>query len=88
MRDDAGLMMTFASAFECMDRLAPRSAPVTPSRVGPIHPVKGRQWTVNEDETLLNMYRGGETYRKMAIALGRSQNAIQVRLSMLGYGRP
>lgn len=86
MRDDPGMMATFASAFACMDRLLPRSAPLTPSVIGPQR--ERSRWCPQDEDKLLELYRFGATYRDMSRQIGRTAHACRQKLYAMGYGRP
>jgi len=47
-----------------------------------------KQWTKEEEERLREFYIGGETAKKIADKLGRTERAIRGRASVLGIHRP
>jgi len=86
--DAPDVLLTFAGFSACFDRLMDRPVTVSPSRIGPMYPLKDTLWTDDQDDALVQMYAEGASYVFMGCKLGRSARACQMRLYTIGYGRP
>jgi hypothetical protein len=82
--DAPDVLATFAGFSEMMDRLHVQPVTVTPQTIGPI--MYQKPWAYQEDR-LVEMYRLGWSYKRMADELGRTVNACRAHLRMIGYGR-
>lgn len=83
--DAPDVLTTFAGFTEMLDRMHEEPLRLTPSRPHP--PLRGQIWLDSEEDLLIKLYRQGWSYRKIAIEVGRSANAVSQRLYVLGYGR-
>jgi len=82
--DAPDVLATFAGFTEMVDRLHVQPVTVTPQTIGPIMHLK--RWS-DQDERLVEMYRLGWPYKRMADELGRTVRACKARLYVIGYGR-
>jgi len=82
--DAPDVLATFAGFSEMMDRLHVQPVTVTPQTIGPI--MSQKPWA-DQEERLLEMYRLGWPYKRMADELGRTMHACKTHLYLIGYGR-
>lgn len=87
--EDAGLLVTFAGVFACMDRQTALPVEVVEIIDAPPHvsPARWVRWTPKDEEQLWMLWEIGASRAAMAKIMGRTVHAINMRLKLILSGR-